>query len=310
MKQIAGRRSAFTLIELLVVIAIIAVLIALLLPAVQKVREAAARSRCENNMHQIALALHSYHEAYGGFPPEQLNTPNGSQHCWATLILPYLEQVGLYQLYDMNATWDDATTNDNGTIQHVIGTYLCPSGPPAPPRTAAIGADGIGRGVNDYPAITVINPIPNSFAPSTATLPADATYHGVLGYNISRRETDIKDGSSNTVMVAEDGGRNQEWYNGVQITTNASLGFDGAWANPAGYIVVNGWNMATNPPTQPGACAINCTNSESVYSFHFGGAYGLFADGSVHFLANTLSLDLLVQLTTREGSEIIPAGSY
>jgi prepilin-type N-terminal cleavage/methylation domain-containing protein len=140
----ACARKAFTLIELLVVIAIIAVLIGLLLPAVQKVREAASRTKCANNLKQVALALHSYHGARGFFPHGTYNyidgtgsTPppyNGSQdrRCWVQDILPYLEQEALFKEFDAfmsNGAHHALDFPDNTTV---IPTLMCPSGPAGP----------------------------------------------------------------------------------------------------------------------------------------------------------------------------------
>src|SRR5690242_14104245 len=103
-------RTGFTLIELLVVIAIIAILIGLLVPAVQKVREAAARIKCQNNLHQLGLALHGYHDVNGGFPAAKVTTP--TTHTWFPFILPYIEQDNLFRRYRFDLDWDDAATND------------------------------------------------------------------------------------------------------------------------------------------------------------------------------------------------------
>jgi len=286
--------AAFTLIELLVVIAIIAILIGLLLPAVQKVREAAYRTQCANNLKQLGLALHNYHDANNGFPPATYTPTTGVSHCWATLILPYIEQGNVYRQYNLSVTWS-AAANDSGVIQNQFSQFLCPSAPSN--RVASNN-----RGILDYPAINELTR-PNPYA-LNGVPPSDPTNIGVLG-TVSRRLTDITDGTSSTLLLAEDAGRNSCYEMGQ---LKGSLGENGAWANPAGSITVSGFNPATG--TTPGPVAVNGTNSQNVYSFHTGGANGLLADGSVRFLKNSTTIDTLIALTTRAGGEIIPDTSY
>jgi prepilin-type N-terminal cleavage/methylation domain-containing protein/prepilin-type processing-associated H-X9-DG protein len=297
----ACRRTAgFTLIELLVVIAIIAILMALLVPAVQKVREAAARTQCQNNLKQLGLALHNYHASQGGFPPAKREIPPGGSvvHAWTALILPYIEQDNLYKQYRFDRSWDDATTNDanpGGPNQVDIKLFLCPSAPG--------GRKGSrNRGVTDYSPPNQVTR-PNPFV--TSMPPSDPTFLGILGHNVSRRLTEVADGSSNTILVAEDAGRNQKWVLGRQV---AASGATGAWANPATEIVVTGFNPATG--TTPGPCAVNCINNNEVYAFHPGGANVVFGDGSVRVLRANVDINVMIALTTRARGEVIPASAY
>jgi prepilin-type N-terminal cleavage/methylation domain-containing protein/prepilin-type processing-associated H-X9-DG protein len=228
----AGRR-AFTLIELLVVIAIIAVLIGLLLPAVQKVRESAANAQCRNNLKQIAVALHAYHDALGSFPAGSIYKQVGGKwdyyDTWTVAILPYLEQDNLYKLYDQ--TRPNATNASAGTAtvrQTLVKVYTCPSDPnpftPAQPGSGPGGTSGLPIPLcmpgsyrcvagADYGGDVVGTQNGNNENWDDATqlpwlMQWNAGDRGVMhatgmAGGVAERIASIKDGTSNTLMVGE-----------------------------------------------------------------------------------------------------------
>jgi prepilin-type processing-associated H-X9-DG protein/prepilin-type N-terminal cleavage/methylation domain-containing protein len=297
MSRIASRRSsAFTLVELLVVIAIIAILMGLLLPAVQKVREAAGRMQCSNNLRQIGIGLHHYHDTNGGFPPGKKDKPVTT---WTPFILPYIEQEPLYKRYDFTVNWNnpanDGTAASPKVNQVQVKLFLCPLAPPD-----RVGANG--RGVIDYsPANQITRP--NPFL--QVVPPSDPTFLGVLGHNVKRRITDVIDGTSTTLLLAEDAGRNEDW---VMRRKVSSGGLTGAWTNPGSEVVVSGYNPSTNK--LPGPCAVNCTNKNEIYAFHTGGANVLFTDGHVQELRAGLDINIVVALITRDQGEVIPGDAF
>jgi prepilin-type N-terminal cleavage/methylation domain-containing protein/prepilin-type processing-associated H-X9-DG protein len=305
-------RGAFTLIELLVVIAIIAVLIGLLLPAVQQVREAASRVTCQNNLKQIALALHNYHDTNKALPASYVatvqyvdgatdTTPGWS---WATYILPYIEQAPLYKQFDLTQPVESAPG-----IQTMVKIYLCPSD--ITPVAAFTVPDAFG------------NPIalaaPSSYAACVGgdeSDVADPTGLGIFYRNSETHLTDVHDGLSNTIMVGE-----RAWCNA-----------NGIWAGAInnGVILRGRQNPCpgTGAGSYPAAALIqahshlNNTDTDTdgglddYSSHHQGGSNFAFGDGSVRFLRSITgdngdgtytALSLIFQaMGTRANGETVP----
>ena len=276
-------RTAFTLIELLVVIAIIAILIALLVPAVQKVRESAARTQCQNNLKQMGLAQHGYHDANKRFPPGYAAsgayvdgaTDTSPGWGWAAFILPYIEQTPVYRRIDLSQP-----IQTSPAIQTMLALCVCPSDI-APTAPFAV-PDGFGN--------TVCLAAPTSYAAccgSDAADTRDATGDGVFFRNSQIRIADIVDGTSQTFLIGE-----RAWANA-----------NGAWAGaiPSGVI-----RRGTSNPCQPNMAGAWYPSSslalahahlnnamvdpdgsagmDDFSSMHFGGSFFAFADGSVHFI--------------------------
>jgi prepilin-type N-terminal cleavage/methylation domain-containing protein/prepilin-type processing-associated H-X9-DG protein len=319
------RRRGFTLIELLVVIAIIAILIGLLLPAVQKVRQAAARMQCSNNLKQIALASHNHHDTYQRFPPG-INLPISNQSgaifpnnalvtsgqvgpppvpnqffSWCEAILPFVEQDNLQKNLDLTQREFANCNGPNSVGAQNVKIYVCPSDIfPSNPTTFVSGGVTYYFGMNSYGASNGTR----SWFTSNGVYKTD----GVFYYNSATRITDIIDGSSNTLLFGERYHLDPNWTTG---SSNINVIGGWAWANfsapqdyllstpvPINYTVPAGQGGNFNA-TDPRVCAYG--------SGHTGGANFALADGSVRFLTLTSNADLpvLQALSTRAGGEVV-----
>jgi prepilin-type N-terminal cleavage/methylation domain-containing protein/prepilin-type processing-associated H-X9-DG protein len=314
------RRRSFTLIELLVVIAIIAVLIGLLLPAVQKVREAASRIKCVNNLKQLGLAMHNYHDTMQAFPPAYVNK-GGSYlnsgfpftHGWAPFILPFIEQQPLYNLY----RWDlpQYVTENEPVFATQLKIYQCPStpeqdryftrGPFAYFGTrAACGDYTIALGVNSVLAQLGWVDRVGDYRGALTNTPTPALD---LSRNpIGTRFAAITDGTSTTILLTEDAGRPRLWQAGKAGPDQMLPG--GPWDHFKGPIILQGTTF--DGTTQPGQCALNCTNDGEVYAFHTGSANAVFADGHVQFLQVGMDIRIMARLITRAGGEVVSDNDF
>jgi prepilin-type N-terminal cleavage/methylation domain-containing protein len=312
------RRRGFTLIELLVAIAIIAILMALLVPAVQRVREAAARTQCKNNLRQVGLALHMFHDVNHYFPPGQTtiyprSSGNTVHHGWATYILPYIEQDALAQLY----TW---TANDTSTVNQPargksIPILLCPSaGGPRFDSTADTTSTTFPFAVSDYAPISgVADHLCVSLGYTPATFPTPQR-RGVMATDAYNAISTISDGTSNTILIAEDADRPNRLRLG-KLAAAGSFTVSGAgWASRNAAFDIDGADPATGVAAtnsaMPQSCVVNCSNENEIYAFHPQLANVLFADASVQSLRAAISADMLISLVTPSRGEVIDPSQF
>jgi len=290
-----SRRHGFTLIELLVVIAIIAVLIALLLPAVQQAREAARRSQCKNNLKQLGLGLHNYHDTYTAFPPGAITSHSMG---WTTFILPYIDQAPLYQKFNWIApgTYQAAQRVELGRTR--ISVYLCPS---SSSPLSLLTADNERGYTQHYVAISG----PKGRHPETGNN-YDAVYTtqargGVATQGFMRangaglRMREITDGLTNTLSLGESSWNEKQCYrNWVRGGISSSTDYWMDCCKNVTNSINSGWNNSgtTN------------WNDVSYGSEHTGGAQFLLGDGSVRFISENIDFGTYLALASRNGGEV------
>jgi prepilin-type N-terminal cleavage/methylation domain-containing protein len=312
--SISMRRRGFTLIELLVVIAIIAVLIALLLPAVQQAREAARRSQCKNNLKQIGLAIHNYHDVYLCFPIADVNGTSNPVSAHARL-LPYMDQTPVFNLIDFNVPYNHANNNIPRMLELPI--FRCPSDPDSLPATIG-GRNNFywnaGNGIVMYASGAAGQPTPN----------------GIIYHNTKVRFSDITDGTSNTAAMSEkmtgDGSNaistpaTDTYQPGTYPTTadealqqcnsvNTSDLTKQGYSNVGGpwlqqYHSTNQYNHVLPPNGRscmfpPGRIATTANSK------HTGGVHLLLCDGSVRFISENLNLGNWRALGSINGGEVL-----
>jgi prepilin-type N-terminal cleavage/methylation domain-containing protein/prepilin-type processing-associated H-X9-DG protein len=327
-------RAGFTLIELLVVIAIIAILIGLLLPAVQKVREAANRAKCENNLKQIGLACQNYHDTNNGFPTDFVwwTPAGGGSTTPATsfdILLPYLEQQALYQaLYQQLTSYNTWGGSPNAASATPVSVFACPSdsGIPSPP----VVPDGGGN----YYAMTSYRPnyagIYGIFDMNSGSITDGVVVSPSPWGDGPIQITAITDGTSNTILFGEHSNFDPNWSQ-----------YQAIFGSPANYpmgLVGGGSNWPNGQPRGMGRYPLNSllplpppTDMFAVFSALLargmtygsghtpGGANFVFCDGSVHFLSNAINNTAVIQpsghtllqaLSTRADGEVIDGSQY
>jgi prepilin-type N-terminal cleavage/methylation domain-containing protein len=298
------RRPAFTLIELLVVIAIIGILIALLLPAVQKVREAACRAQCQNNLKQIGLALHSYHDRNNGFPPGYYDpTPwphqdQGPGWGWAAFLLADVEQESLRNQIDFSVNLGSASAPVPTVRATFLKLFRCPSDPNAP--TSFMATDGgSGRWQLAYGSYVACNG--NDGVDDFSTPPHTGAFvRGTRGFRVA----EITDGLSTTFFVGERCTTMSwsTWAGAIPGSLDPSIRSPGDYSGASAFV------LGHCGPHLPNDTIV--TDADAMSSGHTAGVQFLMGDGSVRPIQNSIGQVVYDALATRAGGEAINGADY
>ena len=297
-------RKAFTLVELLVVIAIIGILVALLLPAVQAARESARRTQCTNNLKQIALGVHSYHDSHKTFPLGSgilsWEYPHPYKFDWMARILPYLEQGNVAANMDFDAPHyelDVPGTVNNKFMKTQFEWAQCPSTPDLPALVSCCAnIPGVeDAGVTSYAATST----------HLRLLYADTLQgSGIIYSDATHSFKDVSDGTSQTFLASET-------YFNDDLNAKDWLASYGDLYCPGGACYLGSmWAAANFQTTYYGINQRPGYAGSGVDSFHPGGANFAMADGSIHFISESIAQTTLEALTTREGGEVVGEGEF
>jgi prepilin-type N-terminal cleavage/methylation domain-containing protein len=297
LRRRAGR-VGFTLIELLVVIAIVAILIGLLLPAVQKVREAANKTICRNNLHQIGVALHAYHDNHKNFPPGYRNDKEGDIAStspgwgWAAYLLPYLEQDALYKQINFNSNIEWPANQVFRTT--VLDVYVCPSD-----RLTGVFT------ILDMSNAPLTDAATNSYAASHGVgASLSSEFNGMFNRNSKVRIRDVTDGTSSTIAIGERAAffTQTPWAGAVNRGTTRQTP-----TGPPGKIPPTGFVAPTQTMVFVTVTSLNgpASQAEDFYSPHVNCGMFLFGDASVRQFDVGLDVSILQALVTRNGGEVV-----
>ncbi len=300
---------AFTLIEMLVTIAIIGILVALLLPAVQAVRESGRRMQCQNNLKQLGLAIQEYHSVQSAFPPSSTDVPY--RHSWVPFLLSHIEMESLGMDYDWNAHWDDPANQK--AVNARIGLLICPSTPESDRvdrldvgKTAAIG---------DYAPPARVSQV----LVELGYVQPMHDRRGMLTTGDRVQDIHVEDGMSNTLALLEAAGRPVFFTRFKPAPPNSSPGggnpdvvggrvLGAGWADDRNEVTVHGFTR--DGLSAPGPYPMNCTNNDEAFGFHIGGINTVFGDGGVRLLSETIAIEVFAALVTSNGDEILDQATY